>query len=468
MAFGLKVKISPQINAKNLRSEIQVAIENATQGKPVKIRHLEVELGKQEAARVSKQLESAIASQNITLKIAKIDASKPVANLRKQLTAMLSGLSITGLKEFLGADGIEDSYKRAANAANKLADAQENARQKTVSTNASLRILGDLQKQLSALSKPITDNQSLSQYLAQYQELNYAIQNAKTLEGAAQTEATTKILASVVALKQKTAAQLESERAAKRAAASEVSEEEAAARAARESEASEKKEATLARQTIQLRQRINALIKDSPIAYRANRAEIDKMLVSLQREGKLTDTELAKIRAQFDRINASVKESGMAGKSFFNTIKGLWSKLGDLSIITSGAMNLVNFARSMVTSIKEIDAAMTELKKVTDLTAQAYSNFIRQAASISKNVGSTLSDTINAVADFSRLGYDINDASALAEASLVYKNVGDGITDISIATESLISTMKAFDYEANASMSIVDKFNQVGRFCPAA
>lgn len=56
----------------------------------------------------------------------------------------------------------------------------------------------------------------------------------------------------------------------------------------------------------------------------------------------------------------------------------------------------------------------------------------------------------------------MDDAAALAEAALVYKNVGDGIDDVSVATESLISTIKAFGYEASDAMSIVDMFNEVG------
>lgn len=44
----------------------------------------------------------------------------------------------------------------------------------------------------------------------------------------------------------------------------------------------------------------------------------------------------------------------------------------------------------------------------------------------------------------------------------MYKNVGDGIEDVSQASESIISTMKAFGIEAENAISIVDKFNEVG------
>lgn len=46
----------------------------------------------------------------------------------------------------------------------------------------------------------------------------------------------------------------------------------------------------------------------------------------------------------------------------------------------------------------------------------------------------------------------------------MYKNVGDGITDVSQATESIISTMKAFGIEASNAMGIVDRFNEVGKY----
>lgn len=117
---------------------------------------------------------------------------------------------------------------------------------------------------------------------------------------------------------------------------------------------------------------------------------------------------------------------------------------------------------SIVTQIKDLDLAMTELRKVTDLTETAYSDFYNKIAGISKQIGATVSDTINSTADFARLGYGIVDSTQLAQSALIYKNVGDGIGDVSEATESLISTMKAFKVEAADSIDIVNMFNEVG------
>ena len=115
----------------------------------------------------------------------------------------------------------------------------------------------------------------------------------------------------------------------------------------------------------------------------------------------------------------------------------------------------------MVNVVKDIDSAMTELRKVTDETDITYANFLDGAAVRAQNLGATISDTVSATADFARLGYDIDLSSEMADAALVYKNVGDGIEDIGTASESIISTMQAFRDEAHSAMSIVDRFNEV-------
>ena len=115
----------------------------------------------------------------------------------------------------------------------------------------------------------------------------------------------------------------------------------------------------------------------------------------------------------------------------------------------------------MVACVVEVDTAMTELKKVTDATDATYDRFLTNATSRARELGATLSDVVTASADFARLGYGIDDASRLADAAILYKNVADGITDVSVASESIISTMQAFGVETSDVITIVDKFNEV-------
>lgn len=124
--------------------------------------------------------------------------------------------------------------------------------------------------------------------------------------------------------------------------------------------------------------------------------------------------------------------------------------------------DIIRYLRQGFNEVLEIDTAMTELKKVTDETAVAYDNFAKSAYESSRKIGSTMKEFIQASADFARLGYSLEEASQLAQAANVYKNVGDGIDDVAQASESIISTMKAFNIEATDSMGIVDRFNEIG------
>ena len=124
--------------------------------------------------------------------------------------------------------------------------------------------------------------------------------------------------------------------------------------------------------------------------------------------------------------------------------------------------DFIRIIKQGVNYVKEIDLAMTELKKVTNETDEAYAYFLKNASKVSAVIGSTVSDFTDATAAFARLGYTINEATGMAESAIVYKNVADGLDTVEEATDSIISTMAAFGIEANDTMSIVDKFNAVG------
>ena len=145
------------------------------------------------------------------------------------------------------------------------------------------------------------------------------------------------------------------------------------------------------------------------------------------------------------------------GQSLKKDVTGLLTAvMGGTSIHT-----FVQYMRQGVQSVRELDLALTELKKVTDETEEAYDKFLDTAANTSARIGSTLSNMTSATAEFAKLGYDIATAASMAESALVYTNVGDNV-DVETGSQSIISTLKAFGIEANNTMSIVDKFNEVG------
>lgn len=165
---------------------------------------------------------------------------------------------------------------------------------------------------------------------------------------------------------------------------------------------------------------------------------------------------------KFKYIQSEISAADKTGKSFIDTITSGAKKFINWYGVSQTIMKGVEALRKMVDAVKDVDAAMTELKKVTDETDAAYASYLTKAEAQARSVGASVSDTVNSTADFARLGYSLDEASDLSKTALIYKNVGDGISDVSEASESIISTMKAFNIEATNSMSIVDKFNEVG------
>lgn len=170
---------------------------------------------------------------------------------------------------------------------------------------------------------------------------------------------------------------------------------------------------------------------------------------------------LDKIHTEIMKIVNAEVEAGRGGKSFFNTLKNSgFHQIAAQMAGMVGVYDVINVIKQAASTVTELNTQITELAKVSEQSSkQIYADF-DSYANIAKEVRGTISDTIAATADWSKNGYSIPDAKQLAEVSQLYKNVGDGI-DIDTANESLISTLKGFQLEADQAEHIVDVFNEV-------
>lgn len=161
-------------------------------------------------------------------------------------------------------------------------------------------------------------------------------------------------------------------------------------------------------------------------------------------------------------LKAQITAAGNASMTFGDKFKGALAKFGNWFGASQAFMAAVRGGKQMVATVKEVNAAMTDLKKVSDESDASYGGYLKSAAQRSVDMSTKLTDYIGGTTEFSRLGYDIGEAKQLGEVALIYKNVGDGIASIEDASGSIISTMKAFNIEAKDAMGIVDVFNKLG------
>ena len=209
----------------------------------------------------------------------------------------------------------------------------------------------------------------------------------------------------------------------------------------------------------------NSKITTDPAIY-ARYLEYIEHYQELLKSGKITQQNgqeyASKASKEFAELKKAVQDAGLET----DTLAMKFKKLFETNIKSQFASQVINMVqqglRQVYQNVVNIDSAMTELKKVTDETDNTYDAFLDGAGTRAKNLGASISDIVTASADFARLGYNLEDSKELANAAVLYQHVGDGISSINDASESIISTMKAFGVEAKDVTSIVDKFNEVG------
>lgn len=209
----------------------------------------------------------------------------------------------------------------------------------------------------------------------------------------------------------------------------------------------------------------NSKITTDPAIY-ARYLEYIERYQELLKSGKITQQNgqeyASKASKEFAELKKAVQDAGLET----NTLAMKFKKLFETNIKSQFASQVINMVqqglRQIYQNVVNIDSAMTELKKVTNETDNTYDAFLDDAGTRAKNLGASISDIVTASADFARLGYNLKDSKELADAAVLYQHVGDGISSVNDASESIISTMKAFGVEAKDVTSIVDKFNEVG------
>ena len=111
--------------------------------------------------------------------------------------------------------------------------------------------------------------------------------------------------------------------------------------------------------------------------------------------------------------------------------------------------------------IISLDQQIVELSKVTGETSIALEEMGNTAIEMATNLGRSAQEIAEATTAFARLGYEIQEASRLAEEAVVLDVVGN-FNDINKATTALTSTMKAYNLEAEEARQVTDAVNLVG------
>ena len=176
-------------------------------------------------------------------------------------------------------------------------------------------------------------------------------------------------------------------------------------------------------------------------------------------------------RPIFEKLTESAqtgrKEIGFFRQAIAQTGDGL-TKMGNaLSPIISRFMSfyaVIRVLRSVVSTVVELNDAMTQLKIVTQATDEEYQKYAHDMSRTATEIGIATKDLINASTVYARLGYSLSESGMLAKYTGMLQNVGD--IDASTAQSAITSMVKAFDIDISDIEAVMDKLIIVGNNFP--
>lgn len=167
------------------------------------------------------------------------------------------------------------------------------------------------------------------------------------------------------------------------------------------------------------------------------------------------------LNTQVKQSTKHIKNAAFATENWsYNWAKAMQSFL-TYNTVTQLFNNIMNGIRDMIDEVKQLDSALVELQKVTDLEGRSLEKFTVNAYEAGKEVAKTGTEMIEAATAFAKAGYDADTSLELGKVAAMYTNIADEAIDAATAADMIIAQMKAFNITAEDSMHIIDAINEV-------
>jgi sugar phosphate isomerase/epimerase len=172
--------------------------------------------------------------------------------------------------------------------------------------------------------------------------------------------------------------------------------------------------------------------------------------------GNLDATGLQRLREQFQNFRGEADAAGLTVSRFFQSMQS------QLRMVLQRWISLyavIGYIRKMIDNVKELDNAMINLRRVTDETDAGYQRFLEDANELARQMKTTTASLVEMSYQWSKLGFEMNEALELSKASTIFMRVADVGQDQALS--NLVTSLKAFRLEASQTMDVVDKLDKL-------
>ena len=209
-----------------------------------------------------------------------------------------------------------------------------------------------------------------------------------------------------------------------------------------------------------LNNQIQTWMNNNTKAAKAYATQLDQLQTKLKTVS--SKGELTALKSEFAELKSLASAEGLTGKGIFGQLFSNISKLSPMfgmgAMIATGVREL----KSMYNSVVELDTALVDLQKTSTASASQLNQFYTDANQIAKDYGTTTKQIIQSAADWSRLGYNLQDSKTMSKLSSQFAAISPGVS-VEDATSGLVSIMKSYGISAEDALDgIMSKINIVG------
>lgn len=183
---------------------------------------------------------------------------------------------------------------------------------------------------------------------------------------------------------------------------------------------------------------------------------------------KSVNKELDSIKGSMIRIPKSVSTTNTELTKTNKTLKQTSQSFSDILVkmskfyAVSEVIGLVTTSfRSWYEAVSDLDKALTEFKKVSDFKGAELDKYVQSLSEMGELAGRTTAEMVEAAGNFKKSGFSESDAAILAQTASVFQNIADSELSAADAALVIISNLKAFNFNAQDSIRVIDAINEV-------
>lgn len=152
---------------------------------------------------------------------------------------------------------------------------------------------------------------------------------------------------------------------------------------------------------VNLTNKIEKWLVNNTRATSEARSELRLYLKELE-SGQVTNGRYTEISNAFTTIDTQMRSMGKLGKSLFQSLTDGAKKFTSWISATAIVMRTITTIRKSITTVRELDTALVDLKKTAKMSASELRNFYLSANNTAKQMGVTTKEIIEQAAAWSR------------------------------------------------------------------